>query len=78
MKNFKTLSDLIDKYYKSYDENGNEIDGNACDYAKDIENELNYLFNWDGKLEDIDNDIKQLRKELKTHTHKEGTVYIKL
>ncbi len=78
MKDFKELQKLIDDYYKCYDENGNELDDNAIELSEQIETQMEYLLNWDSKKEDIMNEIKELRKELKTHIHKGDMVYVKL
>jgi hypothetical protein len=78
MKDFKELSTLIDKYLKAYDENGNEIDGKASDYYSEIVSQLEFLFDWDSKLDEITKEMNLIRKEIKTHIHSEGMVYVKL
>lgn len=79
MKDFKELQKLIDDYYKCYDENGNETgNGDSDELSQEIETQLEYLLNWDSKLDEINGDINKLRKELKTHIHKGDMVYVKL
>lgn len=78
MKDFKELQKLIDDYYKCYDDDGNEIGDKANELSEEIENQLEYLFNWDSKYSDIMDEISKLRKGLKTHIHKGDIVYVKL
>lgn len=77
MKDFKELQKLIDDYYKCWDENGNEVNDQWLDLQDLIQQQLEYLINWEDKLKDIKDEIDTLRKAIKTHTHKKGMVYVK-
>ncbi len=76
MKDFKELSEKLDKYFKLTAKD--DVPNEAWDIEEEIRDVIQNILNWHDEKAELLKEIEAVRKELKQHTHKNGVVYVKL